>query len=268
MIVPNIRSLSFLCFFILVSLLSLSSSSSSTTTTTTSSSPTDLLESTSSRVNLAPGFTIHSVCAFENVRNMGKGETPNQTGGGIPNTLELFTTAWKGEEVASGEVKGGLLGAWEGTAPVFTEIPVTLLYRTTFDLISKKLVSHVPVKGMENTVVEHPHINPNYEGKVVRYLYFSLGSQTGVSSPPLGYMRLDLLTGEKQEWYAPQHTYCEEVVIVPKHSTEKGNDIDGNEKEVDTYIFMLIHTYTYTYICSYIHILRMQFGFLLPCLML
>jgi len=61
-------------------------------------------------VNLSPGFTIHSVCAFE--RN---------------DTMELFTTAWRSDIVASGTVRGGLLGCWEGTAPVFENIPVTLL---------------------------------------------------------------------------------------------------------------------------------------------
>lgn len=65
-------------------------------------------------VELSPGFTIHSVCAFE--RDDDK------------HIIELFTTAWKSDVVASGAVKdGGLLGCWEGTAPVFENIPVTLL---------------------------------------------------------------------------------------------------------------------------------------------
>ena len=187
------------------------------------------IESTSVCVSLAPGFTIHSVCAFENIGD--NDGIPNETGGGISNSLELLTTAWKGETVVNGGVKGGLLGAWEGTAPVFSEIPVTLLYRTIIDLESKKLISHEPVKGMENTIVEHPHINPDYEGKKVRFVYLSLGSQTGISSPPLGYMKLDLLTGEKQEWYAPEHTYCEEVVIVPKKANgdENFDDVRGED---------------------------------------
>jgi carotenoid cleavage dioxygenase-like enzyme len=44
----------------------------------------------------------------------------------------------------------------------------------------------------------------------------SLGSTEGISSPPLGYLKLDLLTAERQEWFAPEHTYCEEIVVVPK----------------------------------------------------
>lgn len=176
--------------------------------------------SESFRVNLSPGFTIHSVCSFE---TPSRTTSSNKTGGGISNTLELFTTAWKSEEVASGTVKGGLLGSWEGAAPVFDDIPVTLLYRTVVDLDTKELKSHAPVVGMEETIVEHPHVNPDFEGKVVRYIYMSVGSVEGISSPPLGYLRLDLTSGEKQEWYAPEHTYCEELVIIPK--------VDGAGKE-------------------------------------
>jgi hypothetical protein len=32
--------------------------------------------------------------------------------------------------------KGGLLGAWEGAAPNFDDIPLTLLYRSVVDLES------------------------------------------------------------------------------------------------------------------------------------
>lgn len=74
---------------------------------------------------------------------------------------------------------------------------------------------------MEETVVEHPHINPLLEGQPVRFVYSSLGSQTGVSSPPLGYLRVDLRTGEKQTWYAPRNTFCEELVVVPKADDSK-----------------------------------------------
>jgi all-trans-8'-apo-beta-carotenal 15,15'-oxygenase len=59
---------------------------------------------------------------------------------------------------------------------------------------------------MENTIVEHPHINPSYEGAPVNYIYMSIGSSEGVSSPPLGYLRLDVSSGEKQIWYAYENT--------------------------------------------------------------
>jgi carotenoid cleavage dioxygenase-like enzyme len=158
-------------------------------------------------IDLAPGFTIHSVCAFE------KSE-------GGRDVLELYTTSWLSETVASGQVKGGLLGSWEGVdgvAPHFDQIPVTLLYRTVVDTTTGELVYHGPAKGMDQTIIEHPHANPLYEGRKCRYLYMSLGSCEGLSSPPLGYLRLDIETGARQEWFAPLHTFCEEVVVVPKN---------------------------------------------------
>lgn len=165
-------------------------------------------------IPLSSGFTIHSVAAWE-------------TPGVDTDTVELLTSAWACEDVRSGAAKGGLLGNWEGRAPNFDDIPVTLLYHTVVDKETGQLVRHAPVEGMEQIIIEHPHINPTKEGKPVRYVYMSVGSQTGVSSPPLGYLRLDMLTGERQEWYAPEHTYCEEVVVVPK---------DGGKDEDDVYL--------------------------------
>ena len=164
-------------------------------------------------VPLAPGFTIHSPGAFEDEQGM----------------LHLYTTAWRSENVTSGDAgRGGLLGAWEGVAPVFDEIPITLLYHTVVDAATGELVRHAPAEGLDGVNVEHPHINGRLEGRPFRYLWMSLGGQGSyASSPPLGVMRYDARTGERQEWYAPLHTYCEEVVVVPK---------DGAVDEDDVYV--------------------------------
>lgn len=187
-------------------------------------------ESKAVQIPLTPGFTIHSVCAFVNTDDKGV-----QTGGGGKGDLELFTSGWDVLKVASGQVKGGLLGAWEGTAPDFDQIPCTYLYRTVINPSTNHLISHAPVKGMESIVVEHPHIHPGFESRPVRYIFMSVGSQTGVSSPPLGYLRLDLHTGEKQVWYAPCNTYCEEVVIVPKISKATGQ-LYSEDEEQDVWV--------------------------------
>jgi len=158
-------------------------------------------------VPLAPGFTIHSVNAFE-----------------TDGTIELLTSAWEVDAVQSGKITGGLLGAWEGVSPEFDKIPNTLLYHTILDKRTKKLISHKPAISMENVTVEHPHINPLFEGSPVRYIFSSLGSTESKSSPPIGYMKLDLLTGEMQEWFAPLSTYCEELVIIPKKSNYRNED--------------------------------------------
>jgi len=169
------------------------------------------VEGTFKTIPLTPGFTIHSVCSWEE-----------------GSKLTLLTTAWDTETVKSGNVKGGLLGAWEGAAPKFDVIPITLLYKTVIDSSTGRLISHAPQEGMEKIVVEHPHINPEYESTKVRYVWMSMGSIEGISSPPLGYLRLDLETGQMQKWFAPLHHYCEELVIVPKSlaPNSKNNEDD------------------------------------------
>ena len=82
---------------------------------------------------LTPGFTIHSVCAFEKHEEIAGAEATtagnnganqgvtrdgddrgNDGGKKYRHTLELYTTAWESSAVSSGKVKGGLLGSWEG----------------------------------------------------------------------------------------------------------------------------------------------------------
>lgn len=162
-----------------------------------------------------PGFSIHSATAFEE----------NQK-------LYLYTSGWCIQTISDGKVQGGLLGSWEGTTPLFDNIPCTYLYETIVDLKDFTLIKHGHVKGMENVVIEHPHINPKYESSKVRYLYMSIGSVEGKSSPPLGYMRLDLITNEKQIWYAPIDTYCEEVVLIPKLSHEDNKHYNQEEDDL------------------------------------
>jgi all-trans-8'-apo-beta-carotenal 15,15'-oxygenase len=164
------------------------------------------LNTTAVTLPLCPGFTIHSVCAFEK-----------------EGVIELYTTGWDCTAVATGTARKGLLGAWEGLCPQFDQIPCTYLYRTQIDSVSMKLLSHTVTPGMENIVVEHPHIHPAFESLPVRYMYMSIGSMQGVSTPPLGYLRLDLVTGEKQVWSPPRNTFCEELVVVPK-SKEFGDE--------------------------------------------
>ena len=142
--------------------------------------------------------------------------------------MEHHTTAWERGGVQTREAKRGLLGSWEGAAPDFKDIPVTLLYRTVLDRASDSLVSHAPVPGLEGVVVEYPHINSLKETLPVRYLFMSVGSTTGVSRPPLGYQRVDLHTGAVQRWFAQEHTFSEELVVVPKEPptaiSESGRD--------------------------------------------
>ena len=75
-----------------------------------------------------------------------------------------------------------------------------------------------PAPGCEDLCIDHPHVNPRFEGRrECRYVYASVSNEVRVSGPPLGYVRIDLLTGETQTWWAGNRCFCEEVVIVPKN---------------------------------------------------
>merc|ERR1711988_828453 len=64
----------------------------------------------------------------------------------------------------------------------------------------------------------------------------SLGSITGTSSPPVGYQRVDLLTGELQRWFAPVDTFCEELVVVPKSNNNNDSNNSGNSDGSDVWL--------------------------------
>ena len=55
-------------------------------------------------------------------------------------------------------------------------------------------------------------------------MYASLSNEVRVSGPPLGYVRVDLKTGELQKWYVSNRSFCEEPVIVPKRNGAKEDD--------------------------------------------
>ena len=47
-------------------------------------------------------------------------------------------------------------------------------------------------------------------------MYASISNEVRCSGPPLGYLRIDLRTGQTQKWWAGNRTFCEECVLVPK----------------------------------------------------
>ena len=77
--------------------------------------------------------------------------------------------------------------------------------------------------GCDDLCIDHPHVNPLFEGRrECRYVYASVSNETRCSGPPLGYVRVDVATGETQTWWAGNRCFCEEVVVVPKRSRASG----------------------------------------------
>lgn len=130
---------------------------------------------------------------------------------------------------------GVFLGEWGASAawpfpiateltPDFNNIPRTLLWM--YQINSKTgEVKREPAPGCDDLCIDHPHVSPLYEGKrECRYVYASLSNEVKVSGPPLGYVRIDLKTGELQKWYASNRSFCEEPVIVPKRDGQSETD--------------------------------------------
>ncbi|MFK8184901.1 MAG: carotenoid oxygenase family protein [Phormidesmis sp.] len=148
-------------------------------------------------------FSIHQACAFE--RSDG--------------CIEVYSSGWPATE-------GGFLTSWSGYAPDFDAIAPTYLWQTLINPQAQTL-THQIAPGTQKSgtaCIAHPHINPNYETQPCRYLYMPYCNSLGESSPPTGYMRLDLHTQEQQIWSTHPQSFAEEPVIVPNPDSTKEED--------------------------------------------
>ena len=136
-------------------------------------------------------FSIHQACAFEK----------------LDGQIEVYSSGWPATE-------GGFLTSWSGYAPDFDAIAPTHLWQTLIDPQTNSL-THQIAPGAEANCIAHPHINPNYETQPCRYLYMPYCNSIGESSPPTGYMRLDIQTRAKQIWSTHPQSFAEEPVFVP-----------------------------------------------------
>ena len=135
--------------------------------------------------------------------------------------VTIYTAGW--EKLAP----GSFLGEWSASAgwdfdvvtalsPDFNVIPRTLLWRYRVNAKTGEVRRDV-TPGCEDLCIDHPHVNPLFEGRrQCRFVYASLSNEVRCSGPPVGYVRVDLATGETQKWWAGNRCFCEEVVVVPK----------------------------------------------------
>lgn len=168
-------------------------------------------------VETPPWFCIHHSHATEEVKTDGT------------RILTVYSAGWSEDGLSS----GSFLGSWGGHAPNFSVIPVTYYFKTVIavaaDESSASLVSHDKFEGMESACIDHPHVDPRLEaslvdgGRAVKpYCFMSYCNNVGFSSPAIGWMRLDLETGEKEIWQSPVKSgqFSEEVVVVAKESSD------------------------------------------------
>ncbi|MGK7913856.1 MAG: carotenoid oxygenase family protein [Synechococcus sp.] len=124
--------------------------------------------------------------------------------------VDVYSAGWP----ASG-LDGGFLTSWGGYAPNFDAIAPTFLWQTTIHPQTRSVEQRV-TPGVENYCIDHPCINPNYETSAARYLYMTYSNKVGESSPPVGYLRLDIQSGKKQIWVGELECFVEEPVFVPE----------------------------------------------------
>jgi carotenoid cleavage dioxygenase-like enzyme len=125
--------------------------------------------------------------------------------------------------------EGTFLSEWGADgelAPDFNNIPRTLLWRYVVDTRTGS-VKRTVAPGSQDLCIDHPHVNPRFEGSpACRYVYAIVTNEKAEAGPPRGYVRMDLLTGKRDIWYAPSgRVFVEEPVIVEKESA-RGNPRD------------------------------------------
>jgi len=126
-------------------------------------------------------------------------EGPDVSPQGARDWVTLYTAGW--EKLTP----GSFLGEWSASAgwdfdvataltPDFNVIPRTLLWRYRVNAATGEVIRDV-TPGCEDLCIDHPHVNPLFEGRrECRYIFASLSNEVRCSGPPVGYVRVDLAT--------------------------------------------------------------------------
>jgi len=157
-----------------------------------------------------PYFAIHHATAFE--------LPPSDSGGDSGGSIRLYTAAWPRVGV------GPFLGDWGGAVPLYDggQIQPTVLMESTIELSSELTTASVAKTTLAGSAcIDHPSVDPRFDGRPgCRYVFMSFcndGEPSG--SPPVGWSRLDLQTGEMHTWRSSiADTFCEELVVIPRPS--------------------------------------------------
>jgi len=164
-------------------------------------------------VDTPPWFSIHQSHAEEVLEADGS------------SVVSIYSAGWTGEGLSQND--GRFLAAWGGYAPDFDLIPATYYWRTRVrvaaDGTSAELLEHGVCPGGEGKCIDHPHVHPEEEGGTgARYAYMTYSNGDGMSSPAIGWMRLDLRSGEAAVWSNSKQGGCftQEPVVVPKAEGE------------------------------------------------
>jgi carotenoid cleavage dioxygenase-like enzyme len=142
----------------------------------------------------------------------------------------VYSAGW--DELAA----GSFLGEWGASEPFdfelatalspdFQNIPATLLWRYEVNAALGEVRRRV-APGAEGCCIDHPHVNPRFEGSAeCRFVFASVSNELPRSGPPCGYVKVDVKAGTRAVWWAGNRTFCEEPVIVPKADGTEEDDV-------------------------------------------
>ncbi|EKU98856.1 lignostilbene-alpha,beta-dioxygenase-like enzyme [Leptolyngbya sp. PCC 7375] len=154
-------------------------------------------------VETSPWFSIHQACAYD------------QPDGSVV----VYSAGWP-----EAGLEQEFLSSWQGYAPDFDVIAPTYLWQTTIQP-QQGTVNHQVV--LENYCIEYPCCHPQYETQAVRYLYMTYSNCVGESSPPIGYLKVDLHTQKSQIWMEDGLSFTDEPVFVPAGGDEEDGWLVG-----------------------------------------
>ncbi len=121
---------------------------------------------------------------------------------------------------------GHMFGHIYKGAPDFSRLPVIRYYRLDVDLKEKK-ASFEAVGPLNQTFLDFPKVHPRYETRgEPGHVWAMACNDQGVSSPPQGYVHLDLKTGGVDCWHAPS---CSASATVAAAAASRGEGQDNTE---------------------------------------
>lgn len=167
-------------------------------------------------VEVPPCFSIHFSHAYED----------EETG----NIVTIFS-GWPPSDATD------FLGAWGGFAPLFSQIPVTYLWRLEIDPKTKSCVNLSIAPDAVNACSEFPVVHPNFSTSKAASVFSAVSNCIGDSSPPCGYARhriedtsrtRSLQPGEFNSeidvfWFGSR-CFVDEPLVVPKRGGDPKNE--------------------------------------------
>lgn len=143
-------------------------------------------------IEMEPYFMTHWSHAFD---VEGNGEEGNKVVG--------FAAGWDKSLFSPANDDGHMFGHTYRGAPDFSRLPIIRYYRLDVDLEQKR-ASFVAVPPLAKTFLDFPKVHPRFEAEgAPRHVWAMACNDRGVSSPPQGYVHLDLGTGLVESWHAP-----------------------------------------------------------------